>query len=69
LCSGGIESRRINRLRWDKPPREADRLETLERMLEKIETGRGAPAAARQREDVLVKRWFFLGNFGICDPR
>jgi DNA ligase-1 len=30
---------RINRLRWDKPPREADRLETLERMLkaEKIE--------------------------------
>ncbi len=28
---------RINRLRWDKPPREADRLETLERML-KVET-------------------------------
>ncbi len=25
---------RINRLRWDKPPREADRIETLERMLE-----------------------------------
>jgi DNA ligase-1 len=25
---------RISRLRWDKPPREADRLETLERMLE-----------------------------------
>jgi DNA ligase-1 len=24
---------RINRLRWDKPPREADRLETLERLL------------------------------------
>jgi DNA ligase-1 len=24
---------RINRLRWEKPPREADRLETLERML------------------------------------
>jgi DNA ligase-1 len=24
---------RINRLRWDKPPRDADRLETLERML------------------------------------
>ena len=34
---------RINRLRWDKPPREADRLETLERMLERIETGRDAP--------------------------
>jgi DNA ligase 1 len=27
---------RINRLRWDKPPREADRLETLERMLKGI---------------------------------
>ncbi len=24
---------RISRLRWDKPPREADRLATLERML------------------------------------
>ena len=24
---------RISRLRWDKPPREADRLDTLERML------------------------------------
>jgi DNA ligase-1 len=31
---------RINRLRWDKPPGEADRLETLERMLSKVETGR-----------------------------
>jgi DNA ligase-1 len=31
---------RINRLRWDKPPGEADRLETLEKMLEKIESGR-----------------------------
>ena len=27
---------RINRLRWDKPPREADRLETLERMLKAV---------------------------------
>jgi DNA ligase-1 len=27
---------RINRLRWDKPPREADRLETLERMLRTV---------------------------------
>ena len=35
---------RISRLRWDKPPREADRLETLERMLEKIEAGRSAAA-------------------------
>ena len=33
---------RISRLRWDKPPREADRLDTLEKMLEKIEIGRGA---------------------------
>ncbi len=33
---------RISRLRWDKPPGEADRLETLEQMLHKIETGRGA---------------------------
>ena len=32
---------RISRLRWDKPPREADRLETLERILTRIETGRG----------------------------
>ena len=29
---------RINRLRWDKPPREADRLETLERMLKSVTT-------------------------------
>jgi DNA ligase-1 len=35
---------RINRLRWDKPPREADRLETLERMLRRIENGRAAPS-------------------------
>jgi DNA ligase-1 len=35
---------RISRLRWDKPPREADRLETLERML-KIETTAEALAA------------------------
>jgi DNA ligase-1 len=27
---------RINRLRWDKPPREADRLETLEQMLKTV---------------------------------
>ena len=39
---------RINRLRWDKPPREADRLETLEHMLTRIETGRAAPAAGAQ---------------------
>jgi ATP-dependent DNA ligase len=32
---------RINRLRWDKPPGEADRLELLESMLAPIEHGRG----------------------------
>jgi hypothetical protein len=37
---------RISRLRWDKPPREADRLETLEQMLERIESSRGGTAAA-----------------------
>jgi DNA ligase-1 len=36
---------RISRLRWDKPPGEADRLETLERMLAKIGAGRSAAAA------------------------
>jgi DNA ligase-1 len=41
---------RISRLRWDKPPREADRLETLEKMLSKIETGRGEAAAAHETE-------------------
>lgn len=36
---------RINRLRWDKPPREADRLETLERML-KTEVSDQPPATS-----------------------
>ena len=45
---------RISRLRWDKPPREADRLETLEKMLQRIEgSSRNAPvsqeAMANQR--------------------
>ncbi|HEX7791192.1 MAG TPA: cisplatin damage response ATP-dependent DNA ligase [Afipia sp.] len=35
---------RISRLRWDKPPRDADRLETLERMLIS-ESGISSPAA------------------------
>jgi ATP-dependent DNA ligase len=43
---------RINRLRWDKRPAEADRLETLERMLEKIESGRAAPATANHDRTV-----------------
>jgi DNA ligase-1 len=36
---------RISRLRWDKPPGEADRLEALEKILERIEKGRGAALA------------------------
>ena len=32
---------RISSLRWDKPPGEADRLETLEGMLKRIEAARG----------------------------
>jgi DNA ligase-1 len=40
---------RISRLRWDKPPREADRLELLERMLEGIEGTRAlAPPLAEK---------------------
>jgi DNA ligase-1 len=39
---------RIHRLRWDKPPKEADRLDTLERILERIEAGRSAPAGGPQ---------------------
>ena len=40
---------RISRLRWDKPPREADRLEALETILATIENGRGsAPVTNRQ---------------------
>ena len=35
---------RISRLRWDKPPGEADRLEALEKILARIERARaGAP--------------------------
>src|ERR1700748_1662256 len=30
---------RINRIRWDKPAREADELASLERMLDEIEAG------------------------------
>ena len=31
---------RVNRLRWDKPPGDADRLERLETMIARIEQGR-----------------------------
>ena len=43
---------RISRLRWDKPPGEADRLETLEKMLTKMESGRGEVPIARETESV-----------------
>ena len=36
---------RISRLRWDKPPGEADRLERLETMVQQIEQGRLAESA------------------------
>jgi DNA ligase-1 len=46
---------RINRLRWDKPPREADRIDVLEAMLSKIESGRGdspiPPKAAKKAKN------------------
>ena len=44
---------RVSRLRWDKRPADADRLEVLERMLEKIESGRAAPTAANERDKIL----------------
>ena len=44
---------RISHLRWDKRPADADRLEVLERMLEKIESGRAAPTAANERDKIL----------------
>jgi DNA ligase-1 len=42
---------RISRLRWDKPPREADTLETLATMLARIETGRGEITAIAATND------------------
>ena len=44
---------RISRLRWDKRPADADRLDALERMLEKIESGRAAPTTANERDKIL----------------
>jgi DNA ligase-1 len=40
---------RISRLRWDKPPGEADRLETLEDMLKRIEAAHGARSGGQSR--------------------
>jgi DNA ligase-1 len=40
---------RISRLRWDKPPRDADRLETLEAILAKLEEGGRLISATARR--------------------
>ena len=40
---------RISRLRWDKPPGEADRLEVLEKMLEAIERGQTGSALPKPK--------------------
>jgi DNA ligase-1 len=45
---------RISRLRWDKPPREADRLEMLETMLARIEPAATSKKAARASEAEIV---------------
>ena len=37
---------RISRLRWDKPPKEADRIEALEKILQGIESTRASPLIA-----------------------
>jgi len=40
---------RISRLRWDKPPGEADRLDTLQQILQRIESGRQRQTAQRDK--------------------
>jgi len=44
---------RISRLRWDKPPAEADRLESLEKMLEGIEAAQTGLALPKPRRGAL----------------
>jgi DNA ligase 1 len=44
---------RISRLRWDKPPGEADRLEILEKMLEGIEAAQNGLALPKPRRGAL----------------
>jgi hypothetical protein len=49
---------RISRLRWDKPPGEADRLEVLEKMLEGIEaaqSGLTLPRTKRAKNTAAVQ--------------
>ncbi len=40
---------RISRLRWDKPPKEADRIEALEKILQGIESARASPLIAERK--------------------
>jgi hypothetical protein len=53
LRHDGSDDAGFNRLRWDKRPAKADRLETLGRMLEKIERGRAALATADHHDRIL----------------
>jgi DNA ligase 1 len=46
---------RISRLRWDKPPGEADRLERLETMIERIEQGQ-LPDQSQERSQARAER-------------
>jgi ATP-dependent DNA ligase len=43
---------RISRLRWDKPPRDADRLETLERLLKNEAKGKVAETSGSRQENL-----------------
>ena len=40
---------RISLLRWDKPPKEADTIEALEKILRGIESGRTSPLIAKRK--------------------
>ncbi|MET0539258.1 MAG: cisplatin damage response ATP-dependent DNA ligase [Xanthobacteraceae bacterium] len=46
---------RISRLRWDKPPREADHLETLQRILERLERARAPHLASRTETGAMTR--------------
>ena len=43
---------RISRLRWDKPPRDADRLETLEKLLKTEAEGKVAETSGSRQENL-----------------
>jgi DNA ligase-1 len=46
---------RISRLRWDKHPRDADRIETLEALLERGRQGSSCLRRKRRRGNTLAK--------------